>query len=97
MLQRWEVHVTSDADFAAGVWRRIAAGRQRECRGLLSRASFFIGQPAWAAAAVVTMLIAGLSAGSWWQDHTEERARAAGAVAYVRAVNPVVHETTHGP
>lgn len=94
LLQQWTVKPRSNPNFRAEVWRRIDAQKKR--RGLWSRAEAIIGQPLWATAAVMMMVLMGATIGNKWRLHVVHQEQRAGLTAYVLAVNPIAHAAVAG-
>lgn len=95
LLQQWEAKPTSDPNFRAAVWRRIAARKQRLSYRTWSRTEQFVGQPFGAAIVVAAVLFAGALSGNLWQKREMRLERVAGLNAYIIAVNPVAHAASH--
>lgn len=95
LLHEWEIKPAPDPNFRTAVWRRISARKQRLSYRLWIRTEAVAGDPVWAAAIVAILLFVGAASGSAWQKFEARHERVAGLSAYVLAVNPVAHATSH--
>ncbi len=92
LLKCWEVNASPNPDFGREVWRRIATQRRTPW---WSHLLVGFSHPAGAAAATGLMVITGWLGGAWSQSRADQLAHAEGAQAYIQAVNPLIHATTH--
>ncbi|MGH8017377.1 MAG: hypothetical protein ACREIA_03665 [Opitutaceae bacterium] len=92
VLRTWEVSTAADPQFAANVWRRIAAG-EREAAGVWLRVrEWFLVQlprPAYAASLLVATTVLSVAAANLHANHVRDRHRLENARQYLTSIDPL--------
>lgn len=100
MLGEWEIEGKLPAQFAAGVWRRVAleesCGVEKEgwARWFLSWIDCWVRRPLGAASCLAVFLALGVLAGMWRADAVTQETEAAWQQAYIHSVSPVAEVTS---